>query len=122
MAGGRPSKYKKKYCKEIIEMSKTGKLPITWSQEFEVDRSTLTEWSKVHPEFSVAWTKAKQICENFWHDKLCDAENAFELNKMKTILNLAFHVTETQKIEAQQKIDATVENKVTVDFADRDEC
>jgi len=88
--GGAPTKYKKAFCKELIDffdiepyiekqrtiMSK-GK-PITIDMEIANDwptlakfcttigvhRDTLQEWAKKHPEFSVAIKKAKEYQES----------------------------------------------------------
>lgn len=92
-AGGRPTKYKKKYCKEIIEFFSRERTKIiletyyykngeTKEKEIEVanelptiigfcikigvDRTTLLEWVSKHPEFSHAYKKAKEMQEEFW--------------------------------------------------------
>jgi hypothetical protein len=89
--GGRPTKYKPEYCDEIIaffdiepyrEVSdvytyKDGTtketkrlvandLPFISSFAFKIGVSTETlhEWSRVHPEFSVALKRAKQLQES----------------------------------------------------------
>lgn len=36
--------------------------------EFDVDRDTLYEWSKVHPEFSGALKRAKEYSQAWWED------------------------------------------------------
>lgn len=94
MAGGRPTKYKKKYCKEIIEffdrepegprLKRTfyangvlkSEEPITEAKEFPtfqgfakhigVSMSRLTEWRDKYPEFQAAYTRAKEIQEGVW--------------------------------------------------------
>ena len=88
---GRPTKYKKAYCEAIIEYFSR---PITktvvdviegknWSKtverevligfptiegfaanELEIDPDTVVNWSKVHPEFFGAYTRAKAIQKN----------------------------------------------------------
>ena len=92
--GGRPSKYKKKYCKEIIEYFKVESTKTEYKEEYFVNgelksrvpivtandiptfqgyansigvhMDTLQEWCKVHEEFSVAYNKAKQLQEKIW--------------------------------------------------------
>lgn len=91
---GRPTKYNKKYCEEIIEyfnkppqncMYKEeyfnngqikSKTPIITAVEFptfqgfaneiNVNIDTLHEWKEKHIEFSEAYTRAKQLQEKIW--------------------------------------------------------
>lgn len=92
--GGRPTKYKPEFCDMIIkyfdkpptreiyktEYNKDGsiksEIPIMVPAEFptfqgfahsiNVNMDSLSEWIKVHPEFSVAYAHAKQIQESIW--------------------------------------------------------
>lgn len=96
MAGkvGRPTKYNKKYCKEIIEYfdkppqsciykeeyfnngTLKSKTPIIVAEEFptfqgfaskiEVNIDTLHEWKEKYAEFSEAYTRAKELQEKIW--------------------------------------------------------
>ena len=91
---GRPTKYKEKYCKEIIEYFRVpptremmkkeyyqngnlkSEYPIIVATEFptfqgfadsiDVNIDTLNEWCKVHEEFSEAYTRAKRLQEKIW--------------------------------------------------------
>lgn len=92
--GGRPTKYKRKYCEDIkeyfrvpptvteykIEYYQNGniksEIPIMRGNEFPtfqgfadeigVNFDTLNEWCKVHPEFSDAYAQAKRLQEKIW--------------------------------------------------------
>ena len=88
MAGGRPTKYKPEYCQQIIEYfsvdatreietAYTNRKGEEWSKtelaanmlmflsnfasKIGVCRDTLVEWCKVHPEFSAAYMRAKEM-------------------------------------------------------------
>lgn len=62
---GAPTKYKKQYCKDIIEFCKSGLKTIEmYATHIDVHTDSLYEWAKKHPEFSVAIKKAKQINES----------------------------------------------------------
>jgi hypothetical protein len=88
---GRPTKYKPEYCDEIVEyfnkepyfereIVKTDKkgntyeayefvandLPLfgKFASDIGVTHDTLLEWVKVHPEFSLAYKKAKTLQEH----------------------------------------------------------
>ena len=91
---GRPTKYKKKYCYEMIEYfdkqpqeciykeeyfsdgQLKSKIPIITATEFPtfqgfaneigINIDTLYEWKKQYNEFSEAYTRAKQIQEKIW--------------------------------------------------------
>jgi hypothetical protein len=93
-AGGRPPKYKKKYCNEILEYfrkppyettlkeeyfadgSLKSRIPVTTATEFPtfqgfadkigVHIDTLNEWCKKNKEFSEAYKRAKQLQEKIW--------------------------------------------------------
>lgn len=90
MPGGRPSKYDPKYCDEIIEyfdippykdvkvtitkgdtiVDKIERLPndlptlAKFAANINVDRDTIHQWTKDHPEFSDAYKKAKVLQEH----------------------------------------------------------
>ena len=91
---GRPTKYDEKYCEQIIDYFKVpptivdykreyyrdgtlkSEFPIIrgntfptfqgFADEIDVNIDTLNEWGKVHPEFSEAYTRAKQLQESIW--------------------------------------------------------
>ena len=87
-AGGRPTKYKPEYCQQLIaymtqepweevEVTHTNRKGETWTEtklrprpirfltvfahEIGVTRDTLAEWYRVHPEFSDAYTRAREM-------------------------------------------------------------
>ncbi len=64
--GGRPSKYDQSYCDRLVEHMSEGASLLSFAAEIDVDRSTLTEWAKVHPEFSAAVTRGKAKCAAWW--------------------------------------------------------
>lgn len=56
---GRPSKYSKHYCDEVIACMSLGFSLTAFAGEIGVARSTINEWMEVHPEFSEAVKKGK---------------------------------------------------------------
>ncbi len=96
MPGGAPTKYKPEYCQQIIDyyaefemfdevpvdkQDKDGNVTTTMKQiparppsfvkfglKIGVVYDTLQEWTKVHPEFSVAYKNAKKIYEDVMRD------------------------------------------------------
>jgi hypothetical protein len=66
---GRPSKYKPEFCELVIEYGKAGKSAAWMAAELGVDKDSLYEWAKVHPEFSDAFTRARLESQRWWEDK-----------------------------------------------------
>lgn len=66
---GRPSSYRKEYCARVIELGKEGKSQVQIACALEVDPATVREWASVHPEFSLALTRAKAEEQNWWEEK-----------------------------------------------------
>lgn len=71
--GGRPTKYRPEYCQGIVDYFQSYyknlknrsslELPyfFEYAESIGVCDDTLTEWASVHPEFSAAYKKAKEI-------------------------------------------------------------
>lgn len=59
--GGRPTKYDPAYCEAVIEDAKRGFSLSAFCGGIFVDRDTITEWRKVHPEFDEACKVAKLV-------------------------------------------------------------
>ena len=59
--GGRPSLYKAEYCEAVIEDARKGFSLSAFAGSIPVDRDTITEWRKVHPEFDIACRAAKAV-------------------------------------------------------------
>lgn len=80
MPPGRPTKYKPKYCEEIIKFFDVEHTKIVGDREvgndlptfqryahsIEVHVDTLHEWKKVYPDFSESYKKAQQLQEAMW--------------------------------------------------------
>lgn len=58
---GRPSKYDPAYCDAVIEDARLGFSLSAFAGGIQVDRDTITEWRKVHPEFDQACKVAKLV-------------------------------------------------------------
>lgn len=62
---GRPSKYRPEFCQAVIEDGRLGFSLSAFAGGIEVDRDTITEWRKVHPEFDQACKTAKAVRARF---------------------------------------------------------
>lgn len=122
---GQPTKYREEYCEGIIvffdeEPSTlshiTGKFVPNRLPTFEryaanigVHTDTLVEWSKVHPKFSVAYKKCKQLQKNFL------IQNALNGSFQSTFsIFVAKNITDMRD---QQQIEI---NEIPKDRAERD--
>jgi len=70
MGTGRPSKYNEAYDNLIIEEMSQGKSIAAFAAEIGVARSTIQEWEKQYPTFSVALKTGKAKCAAWWEDRL----------------------------------------------------
>jgi len=66
MAGGRPTKYNKKYCQIVLDMMKQGKSVIACCSKLNIHRDTFYEWVKEHPEFSDTYKLGMAHAETVW--------------------------------------------------------
>jgi hypothetical protein len=58
--------YDKKYCDEIIDAGMRGLNFKEFASKIDVWAETLRNWAAQHPEFKVAYMRAKQEQENYW--------------------------------------------------------
>lgn len=64
---GRPSKYDPKYCDDVLRMGAEGYSITEMAAEIGVAKSTLKdEWTAAHPEFSVAFARARELSQGWW--------------------------------------------------------
>lgn len=66
MSAGRPSKYNPTYCAKVITHMAEGASLTSFAAEIGVCRDTITEWTNVHPEFSLAVKRGKAKCAAWW--------------------------------------------------------
>ena len=63
---GRPSKYKKRFCKDIIEFMTEGATIVEWCVSIGQPKSTVDNWIKSHEDFRRAVEVGKQVAEAWW--------------------------------------------------------
>lgn len=62
---GRPTKYDPAYCDGVIAAGRMGFSLTAYAGSIEVDRDSITEWRKVHPDFDRACRIAKAVRAHF---------------------------------------------------------
>lgn len=63
---GRPSSFKKRYCKDLIAHMKSGLSYETFAATINKSRETLYEWEKQFPEWAEAKKQAFDHCQLLW--------------------------------------------------------
>ena len=63
---GAPTKYKKKYCEEFVELSRNGKTKAQIADKWDIDRDTLDNWGRAHPDFLGALKKGRNALESWF--------------------------------------------------------
>ena len=63
---GRPTKYKKVYCKRIKELMAEGLSKEACAGELKINKDTLYEWIKKYPEFSDSIKEGEALSLAFW--------------------------------------------------------
>jgi hypothetical protein len=66
MPGGRPTKYKKEMCKQLIDIMSKGHSLTAACAQLGITRDTAWRWSKDKQEFSDALEHARQLCIVWW--------------------------------------------------------
>ena len=69
MPAGRPSKYNPAMCETVVESGKFGKTLVGMADDLDVNRETLNEWMKIHPEFSSAVKEGLRRSQAWWEDQ-----------------------------------------------------
>lgn len=66
MPGGRPTKYKKAYCKQVVEFMGQGLSKEAFAGELGVCARTVYNWAEDHPEFLQAIKDGETASLRFW--------------------------------------------------------
>jgi hypothetical protein len=64
----RPSKYRKRYCEQVITIGRTGASRTQIARSLGVARSTLYAWAKLHPVFADAFERATEAAQVWWEN------------------------------------------------------
>lgn len=68
MPGGRPTKYKKRYCEDVITHMKTGKSLASFAAHIGTHRAVLWDWRQRHEEFNDACNTAIEGALDWWEN------------------------------------------------------
>lgn len=115
---GRPSKYKKEYCQQIIECGKRGDTLVHFACDIGVVKDTLNEWASVHPEFSDALKVCKQENEKYWINLAKNRANGQQSRGSDILIKFMLSSSHgyREKTDVVQEVTADVTTKSTVDI------
>lgn len=101
MPAGQPTKYKKEYCSEVVELGKQGKSVAQMCAHFDISRQTIDNWAAANPEFLDALTRARThmqaVLEALAFDGLKNKE--FNAALWKTTMQARFREEYTERKE-----------------------
>jgi hypothetical protein len=64
----RPSLYRRKFCQEVIEIGRTGASRTQIARSLGVARNTLYQFTRAHPEFAYALSRATEAAQAWWEN------------------------------------------------------
>src|SRR5690554_5906570 len=109
---GRPTKYRPEYCDMLVEHMATGASATSFAAQIDVSRETISEWGRVHPEFSVAIKKGKAKCAAWWERLGRQGAQGGDVNPTLVIFGLKNMSPEDwrdkQELEVNQKTEIQV--------------
>lgn len=121
-AGGAPTKYKPVYCKKIVDYFKkmclAGDYPTKAGFAGTIDtcKDSITEWAKVHPEFSAALSRALTIAEQCLISGAMQEKFNPGFAKFVAINNCGM-ISEHSKVDSQSNVIADI--RVKIDWCDK---
>jgi hypothetical protein len=101
---GRPSTYDPAYCDRVIELGKQGLSLEQISAQIDVPRTTMLSWATVHPEFSTALTRAKELEQAWWEQTGQTAlfADKFQASVWAKSMQARFREKYTEKVISEQ--------------------
>lgn len=127
---GRPSKYKPEYCDLVVEHMEKGLSFEAFAAVIKVNRDTIYEWEKVHPEFAEAKKNASDANLLFWEklgiDHILNISESFgegfskskSLNASVWIFNMKNRFKWRDSTDVNQTTTAKIEVKIDSDDKD----
>jgi transposase len=70
MPGGRPTKYKKEFCDEVLPFMSQGFSITAFAGHLGVSRQTVYDWMNAHPEFLDAIKQGEAASAKWWEEAL----------------------------------------------------
>ena len=122
MPAGRPTDYRPEYCEQVLAWGNEGK-SVTWmAAQLDVNRDTIYEWERVHPEFSDALSRARLKCQAWWEDQGQTGLMSPAFNGSVWAKNMGARFkddwSDAKKVELTGKDGGAVQSALTIEFVD----
>ncbi|MBN49970.1 MAG: hypothetical protein CMN85_10545 [Spongiibacteraceae bacterium] len=101
-AGGRPTKYDKRYCEMAIAYMQDGYSVTALAGHIGVARSTVFKWAEQNPEFSDALKTAQALAAMWWEDRLRAIAKGEDGNATAAIFGVKNRSSEEWKDKTEQ--------------------
>jgi transposase len=113
--GGRPTTYRPEYVEQVVAVCAEGYSLTGFAGKIGVGRDTISEWAKVHPEFSAAVNRPKAARAAWWEERAREVAEKGGSGGQSTmvIFGLKNHAPEDYR-EKQE-----IEHSGSVGFAER---
>lgn len=116
---GRPSDYRPEYCAQVEEFCRQGASLVEFAASIGVDRSTIQEWRKVHPAFSLACSRALAAAQAWFESKCRENLGNREFNARLAEFQMAARFREDYA--PQLRVDHVVSGQVAIRSLPRQE-
>ena len=103
MPGGRPTLYTDDMPDALFDAMSQGRSVTQFAAKIGVNRSTIYEWAEKHPEFSDAFSRAKEACEAYWETELQSMMYSRDVNAPLVKLYFANRFGWSDKAEVDNK-------------------
>ena len=97
-AGGRPTKYKPEYERQVQVLAEKGLTDKEIAQVFSVEEKTINNWKKAFPEFLQALKKGKEISDDAVEKSLFERATGYSVPEVH-ISNYQGKITKTPVIK-----------------------
>ena len=115
---GRPTLYKKIYCKKLIEHMSQGFSYETFCAVAGVSKQTLYDWEKANSEFLDSKREAFALCQLFWEGLgikyIANTKDSKKLNSSVWVFNMKNRFQWRDRIEVEAEVKEVKE--VTINF------
>lgn len=87
-ATGRPARYEPAYCDRVVDLMAEGHSLKGTAIALRINRKTLYNWARGHPEFADSLDRGRCACTLFWENRLIAIANGGKGNTRLVIVAL----------------------------------